>query len=372
LCIFLLATAAQAAEVKVLSPADGATSTPALITVTGMLDEGEEGKFLGTLGTIRSAIVFLESPGGPLGVAISLGLTIRKRGLETGVADGAICTSACALAWLGGSPRRMGRHAHIGFHEPWDPSNRESSLKGDAAIANYIRQLGLPYAALSLLLRAGPSSMAWMTEASSSAYRIHYVELRSDQAERFREVLRTRFWLDAWVQLPGYPLQDHSSLALHGEGIDQLERGNAFATRLLFEQAAKAGLAQSAVALGATYDPNELGKLNVVGFVPYVEAARIWYEKAQVLGAVEAPELLRRLWASSQRSNDRFVAVLTSKKSRVDALNAFVELQHRYPAVLADRAPDVQGSNLGEKDISYRAVVGPSSREAASSVCTNS
>ena len=180
MCIFLLATAAQAAEVKVLSPADGATSTPALIIIKGKLEKDDEGKFLGTLGTLRSAIVFLESPGGPLGVAISLGLTIRKRGLETGVADGAICTSACALAWLGGSPRRMGQNAHIGFHEPWDPSNRESSLKGDAAIANYIRQLGLPYAALSLLLRAGPSSMAWMTEASSSAYRIHYVELRSD------------------------------------------------------------------------------------------------------------------------------------------------------------------------------------------------
>jgi hypothetical protein len=301
LCALLLATATQAAEVKVLSPADEATSTPALIIIKGKLEKDDEGKFLGTLGTLRSAIVFLESPGGPLGVAISLGLTIRKRGLETAVADGAICTSACALAWLGGSPRRIGQHAHIGFHEPWDPSTRESSLKGDAAIANYIRQLGLPYAALLLLLRAGPSSMEWLTEASSSAYRIHYVELRSDQSERFREVLRTQFWLDAWVQLPGHRLQDRSPLALHGEGIEQLECGNVIAARVLFEQAAKVGLARSAVALGATYDPNELGKLNVVGVAPDVEAARTWYEKAQELKAVEAAELLRRLGASNRR-----------------------------------------------------------------------
>jgi len=34
---FLLASAAQAAEVKVLSPADEATSTPALITIKGKL-----------------------------------------------------------------------------------------------------------------------------------------------------------------------------------------------------------------------------------------------------------------------------------------------------------------------------------------------
>jgi hypothetical protein len=176
----LLATAAQAVDVKVLSPADAATSTPALITIKGKLNEGDEGKFLGTLGAARSAIVFLESPGGSLGVAISLGLTIRKRGLETAVADGATCASACALAWLGRTPRRMAQDARIGFHEPLDPSTGVSSLKGDAAIGNFIRQLGLPFAALSFLLRAGPGSMAWLTEASSSAYRIHYVELRSD------------------------------------------------------------------------------------------------------------------------------------------------------------------------------------------------
>ena len=31
--------------------------------------------------------------------------------------------------------------------------------------------------------------MAWLTEASSSVYRIFYVELRRDQAERYREIL---------------------------------------------------------------------------------------------------------------------------------------------------------------------------------------
>ena len=47
--------------------------------------------------------------------------------------------------------------------------------------------------------------------------------------------------------------------------------------------------------------------------------------------------------------------MLASKKSRADALNAFVELQQKYPAVLANKTSDVQESNLGYKDISYRA-----------------
>ena len=189
LCAFLLATAAQAAEIKVLSQADEVTSTPALIAIKGKLNQGDDATFRVTLGNIRAAIVFLESPGGSLTAAISIGLTIRKRRLETAVADGATCTSACAMAWLGGTPRRMGEGARVGFHEPWDPKTKESSLKGNVLIASYVRQLGLPLGVVTFIVNAGPRSMAWLTEASSSAYRIFYVELRRDQAERYREVL---------------------------------------------------------------------------------------------------------------------------------------------------------------------------------------
>jgi TPR repeat protein len=51
------------------------------------------------------------------------------------------------------------------------------------------------------------------------------------------------------------------------------------------------------VAAGATYDPNELSRLGVLGLQPDVEAARKWYEKARQLGASEAEERLRRLRA---------------------------------------------------------------------------
>ena len=54
-------------------------------------------------------------------------------------------------------------------------------------------------------------------------------------------------------------------------------------------------MAQSAVALAGTYDPDELGKMKVVGLQPDIAAARKWYEKARELGAPEAAERLRRL-----------------------------------------------------------------------------
>ncbi len=86
-------------------------------------------------------------------------------------------------------------------------------------------------------------------------------------------------------------------LGLHAKGIEQLERGNVFAARKFFERAVEGGLAQSAVALAGTYDPDELAKMKVVGLQPNVEEARRWYEKARELGAFEAADRLRRLGA---------------------------------------------------------------------------
>jgi hypothetical protein len=93
------------------------------------------------------------------------------------------------------------------------------------------------------------------------------------------------------------PEDRERALGLHAKGMEQADRGQIYAARKFFERAAEIGLAQSAVAAGATYDPNELSRLGVLGLQPDVEAARKWYEKARQLGASEAEERLRRLRA---------------------------------------------------------------------------
>jgi TPR repeat protein len=97
--------------------------------------------------------------------------------------------------------------------------------------------------------------------------------------------------------MPLPPAERERALGLHEKGIEQLERGNVFAARRFFARAAEAGFAQSAVALAATFDPDELAKLNVVGLEPDIGAARKWYERARELGAVEAADRLRHLGA---------------------------------------------------------------------------
>lgn len=94
---------------------------------------------------------------------------------------------------------------------------------------------------------------------------------------------------------PAPPPDRTRELGMHAKGMKLMDEGNIQAARLLFRHAAEAGLAQSALALAASYDPDELAKLRVVGMQPDVAAARQWYEKARELGAPEAAERLQRL-----------------------------------------------------------------------------
>jgi TPR repeat protein len=64
---------------------------------------------------------------------------------------------------------------------------------------------------------------------------------------------------------------------------------------MFFQRAAESGLPQGALALGGTYDPEELAKLKVIGLRPDHDAARKWYEKARELGSSEAAGRLQRL-----------------------------------------------------------------------------
>ena len=66
-----------------------------------------------------------------------------------------------------------------------------------------------------------------------------------------------------------------------------------------------------------------------------------------------------------------YVAVLSSQKTRMDALKAFADLQQKYGEALSGRVPDVQEADLGAKGVWYRVVVGPpGSRDAANGVCS--
>jgi hypothetical protein len=79
------------------------------------------------------------------------------------------------------------------------------------------------------------------------------------------------------------------------QGEQLVAAGDLAAARTLFQRAADGGDVNAAVALAATYDPNVLAGLGVVGVKGDVGKARAWYQKAESMGSAEATRRLRIL-----------------------------------------------------------------------------
>jgi hypothetical protein len=71
-------------------------------------------------------------------------------------------------------------------------------------------------------------------------------------------------------------------------GDSYLHIGDITSARLFYERAADAGSGQGAMRLGATFDPNFLGRAGLIGTRGDQARADIWYRRARSLGAAEA------------------------------------------------------------------------------------
>jgi hypothetical protein len=80
---------------------------PALVTVDGDLQANDGDQFRSKTSFLSKAIVSFRSAGGSVVAGIQIGESIRLKGFTTVVARTARCASACAIAWLGGTPRLM-------------------------------------------------------------------------------------------------------------------------------------------------------------------------------------------------------------------------------------------------------------------------
>jgi TPR repeat protein len=78
-------------------------------------------------------------------------------------------------------------------------------------------------------------------------------------------------------------------------GLEFIKDGDIAASRLVLRRAADAGNAQAALMLGATFDPNVLAELGVVGLAGNRTTARAWYQKAMEFGSAEASRRIDRL-----------------------------------------------------------------------------
>lgn len=162
---------AHAAEIKLEGKnADGVP----VVSVKGDFIESDIERFADVTKGIDSAIISFSSNGGRLSAGIEIGTRIRMRGFTTVVADREECYSACALAWLGGTTRYVGRGAQLGFHAAYlekDGRFQETGV-GNAVVGGYAANLGLGTSAIIFLTSAPPDGFNHLTKDLAETVRI--------------------------------------------------------------------------------------------------------------------------------------------------------------------------------------------------------
>jgi hypothetical protein len=185
LLIFFLAltigSAAQGATISVTPTPNGG---PALVAIDGDLEANDGDQFRSKTRFLSKALVSFRSDGGSIVAAIQIGESIRSKGFATLVAGNLRCASACAIAWLGGTPRLMSAEARIGFHAAYSSKTGQETGIGNALVGAYLSRIGLSYSAVVYISQAAPNSMTWLSIADAEKLGIDIQAIEQDPIQR--------------------------------------------------------------------------------------------------------------------------------------------------------------------------------------------
>jgi hypothetical protein len=152
--LFLATGTAHAAEVKVLPEKGGSTA----VVLQGQIYAGDNIDFNKATQAIKGDVfLFLDSRGGEIYTAISIGNFVRMNQWTTIVVDGDMCNSACALIWFSGVHRILGSTARIGVHSAGKPdAPGERNEWGNFVVAKYLHAIGIPDNVISRWQKTDP------------------------------------------------------------------------------------------------------------------------------------------------------------------------------------------------------------------------
>jgi hypothetical protein len=153
------------------------------IFIEGALEYGDHEQFVQAALPAKRGVVILSSPGGNLNAGLEIGKAIRLKGFSTYVPGGFSCSSACALAWLGGIKRFADSQSEIGFHAAYtmDGTKAKESGMANALVGAYLNQLGLSEDAITFITAASPDNMQWLKEEQANAIGIPVVMLSANE-----------------------------------------------------------------------------------------------------------------------------------------------------------------------------------------------
>ena len=140
-----------------------------LVYLDGEIDASAADRLARVLDGVDGKIaVWLNSPGGNLYAGMQLGRSIRRHGASTHIIDSSTllpgeCYSACSLAFLGGVFRFASNGARYGVHRASMTAGPDLAEHLTAAVAGYMREMGVDARLLDFWTKAGPDEMYVLT-----------------------------------------------------------------------------------------------------------------------------------------------------------------------------------------------------------------
>ena len=145
-----------------------ASNERTVLMVSGIIGHGAHREFQAALYSANPDLVVLDGPGGVLGEAFLIAEEVRRRGLSTLVAPNRSCASACALVFLSGRTKYMGKGAAVGLHSA-SFADGTADPEATEIMAAYLSQLGVPDSTLRRMARTAPSDIRWLTQSEQKA-----------------------------------------------------------------------------------------------------------------------------------------------------------------------------------------------------------
>jgi hypothetical protein len=197
------------------------------IQVTGEIVEGDADKLRKALAQMDARavvhewgpIVFLDSRGGNVAVALEMGRLLREALAQTFVVPDQTCASSCVFVFAGGVQRTVVQNGQLGLHRPrfdyemFGEFGKDEARKAYTAAvdncAKFLKEMGIGETVLSVMLKIPSEKIRW---------------LRSEETEKFGLVGIDPAWQE-WVRARDVRRMGEAKLTARDRYFDCLTSG---------------------------------------------------------------------------------------------------------------------------------------------------
>ena len=167
-----------------------------IIQVSGGIVPGDGEAFIAALQKAAATgkpieSVQLNSAGGNLGEGAKLATTIKLAKLPTVVLSGAVCASACFLAFAAGEQKFAGEGALIGVHKAADKGGVETKQSSAATVlmAQFTKELGVPSSIIARMVATPPTQVVWFDQRDLHSMGVRTLGVSVQPAQIARETV---------------------------------------------------------------------------------------------------------------------------------------------------------------------------------------